>query len=120
MAASRRYEHEVANILGRVVALLGGSAGRHQEMGGCDPDGDVKFICGVVSPEDLVAVPRSNWVIASGYSGGGVHVINTRDYSTTQVFPTTNPRARFDKKTDRKSTRLNSSHIQKSRMPSSA
>ena len=30
-----------------------------QKSGGCDPDGNVKFICGVVSPEDLVAVPRS-------------------------------------------------------------
>jgi len=66
---------------------------------GCNPDGNVKFICGIVSPEDLVAVPRSDWVIASGYTGGGVHLINTRDYSATQVFPTTNPRERFDKKT---------------------
>ena len=68
------------------------------QSAGCDPDGNVKFICGVVSPEDLVAVPRSDWVVASGYTGGGVHLINSRDYSTTQVFPTTNPRERFDKK----------------------
>lgn len=65
----------------------------------CDPDGDIKFICGVISPEDLVAVPRSDWLIASGYSGGGVHLINTRDHSTRQVFPTTTRRERFDKRT---------------------
>ncbi len=69
------------------------------QSGGCDPDGRVRFICGVVSPEDLVAVPRSDLVIASGFSGGGVHLINTRDYSTRQVFPTSPPRERFDKKT---------------------
>ena len=69
------------------------------QSGGCDPDGNVKFICGVVSPEDLVAVPRSDWVIVSGYTGGAVHLINARDYSTTQVFPATTPRERFDKKT---------------------
>jgi len=66
---------------------------------GCEPDGNVKFICGVVSPEDLVAVPRSDWVIASGYTAGGVHLINTRDYTTTQVFPVANPRQRLDKTT---------------------
>ena len=63
----------------------------------CDPDGNVKFICGVVSPEDLVAVPQSDWVIVSGYSGGAVHLVNTRSYSPTQVFPASSPRERLDK-----------------------
>ena len=69
------------------------------QSAGCEPDGNVKFICGVVSPEDLVAVPRSDWVIASGYAGGGVHLVNTRDYTTTQVFPVAKPRERLDKTT---------------------
>src|SRR5687768_11102787 len=67
------------------------------QSGGCDPAGNVRFICGVISPEDLVAVPRSDWVVASGYAGGAVHLINTRTYATTQVFPTPKPRERFDK-----------------------
>jgi hypothetical protein len=65
----------------------------------CDPDGKVKFICGVVSPEDLVPVPRSDWVLASGYTRGGVHVINTRTFTPTQVFPVATPLERFDRKT---------------------
>jgi hypothetical protein len=69
------------------------------QSGRCDPDGKVNFICGVPSPEDLVAVPRSDWVIASGYVRGGVHVINSRNYSTTQLFPAASPRERFDNKT---------------------
>jgi hypothetical protein len=64
----------------------------------CEPHGNVRFICGVVSPEDLVAVPRSEWVVASGYSGGGVHLVNTRDHSTVQVYPAAKPRERLDKK----------------------
>src|SRR5262249_49782743 len=68
------------------------------QPGGCAPDGNVKFICGVVAPEDLVAVPRSDWVVASGLSGGGVHLVNTKDYTTTQVFPVAKPRERLDKK----------------------
>ena len=30
-----------------------------------EPDGDVEFVCGPVSPEDLIAVPESPWVIVS-------------------------------------------------------
>ena len=61
-----------------------------QQLRNCEPDGKIQFICGVVSPEDLVPVPRSDWVLTSGYIRGGVHVINTRTYSTTQVFPSRN------------------------------
>ncbi len=67
---------------------------------GCDPDGKVKYICGMISPEDLVAVPSSNWVVASGYTaGGGIHAINTRDHTTRLLFPAANPTLRADAKT---------------------
>lgn len=77
------------------VALPAGA----RQSGGCAPEGNVKFICGVPSPEDLVPVPRSEWVVASGLTRGGVHLVNTRDFSTMQVFPVTTPRERLDKKT---------------------
>src|SRR5262245_6038477 len=67
--------------------------------GRCEPAGNVTFICGVVSPEDLVPVPRSEWVVVSGYNGGAVHLASTREHSTIQVYPTANPKERFDKAT---------------------
>src|SRR5689334_16573345 len=67
---------------------------------GCDPDGKVKYICGMIAPEDLVAIPRSPWVVASGYTAGGaIHLIDTRNYSTIQAFPTASPLLRQDRKT---------------------
>jgi hypothetical protein len=69
------------------------------QSSGCLPDGNVRFICGIPSPEDLVPVPRSDWVVASGYIQGGVHLVNIRDSSHIQVFPTATPRERFDKAT---------------------
>jgi len=66
---------------------------------GCEPDGKVKYICGTIAPEDLIAVPRSPWVVASGYTAGGaIHLVNTRDYTTRQVFPAATPRLRPDTK----------------------
>ena len=63
----------------------------------CEPVGDLDFICGVTSPEDVVAIPYTHFVIASGYrEGGGIHYISTNDYSRMQVFPTEYPRLRHD------------------------
>lgn len=69
-----------------------------QQVDDCAPRGTLRFICGVVAPEDLVAVPRSAWVIASGYSGGGVHLIDIRTFTPTQVFPAATPRVRHDRR----------------------
>src|SRR5688500_15819843 len=85
-----------------LAALVLCSAGLRvgtMQSGGCEPAGNVKFIGGVVSPEDLVPVPRSGWVVVSGLTGGGVHLANTRDYSTIQVYPAAPPRERLDRKT---------------------
>jgi hypothetical protein len=84
-------------IVSFLVAMTGPAAG--QAGGGCEPDGKIRFICGVVSPEDLVPVPGGEWVITSGYIRGGVHLIDTRTFATVQVFPTAAPRERFDKST---------------------
>ena len=70
-AALEDLKIEDTNLLSSMVV-----PGLSMQTGGCEPDGKVNFICGVVSPEDLVQVPRSDWVIASGYTRGGVHVVD--------------------------------------------
>ena len=63
----------------------------------CDPDGDVQFLCGPVSPEDLAAVPQSPWVIASGMEDDGyLYLADVRDYTSTTLFPTESSRSRHD------------------------
>jgi hypothetical protein len=79
------------------VFFLGAVLPVGTQTGNCEPQGNVRFICGVVSPEDLVPVPRSEWVIASGYIRGGVSLVNTKTFAATQVFPVANPRERHDK-----------------------
>ena len=70
-----------------------------QQPAGCVPDGKIQFICGIPSPEDLVPVPRSEWVVVSGYIRGGVSLVNTKTFAATQVFPVAKPVERFDKST---------------------
>ena len=53
----------------------------------CDPDGDVQFICGPVSPEDLISVPQSPWVIISSMENEGhLYLADTRDH-TAAILP---------------------------------
>lgn len=67
---------------------------------GCDPVGNVRFVCDQVAPEDLAPGPGSEWVIASGMAANGaIRLINVRDRTTTVLFPTATPKERLDKKT---------------------
>ena len=50
--------------------------------------------------EDLVPVPKSDWIIASGLTTPGhLYLINGRDRSSTVLFPTEPPRQRPDTQT---------------------
>ena len=63
----------------------------------CDPVGDVRFICDMVSPEDIVVVPGAEWAIVSGArEGGRLNVVNVSDKTATVVFPTPDSEQRLD------------------------
>lgn len=66
---------------------------------GCDPVGGIRFVCDQSGPEDLVAVPGTAWVIASGMAmNGGVRLVHTRDLTSTTLFPSAQAQERHDKK----------------------
>src|SRR5262245_49130714 len=60
-----------------VVALVLGLAG--PRAAGCDPSGNIRFVCGQVGPEDLAVVPGGEWVLSSGnVANGGIRLIKVR------------------------------------------
>jgi sugar lactone lactonase YvrE len=66
----------------------------------CEPDGDIQFVCGPVSPEDLALVPDSPWVIVSSWEDDGyLSAADSRDHSTARLFPTETAEARHDSAT---------------------
>src|SRR5437867_604042 len=66
---------------------------------GCDPIGNVRFICDQIGPEDLVAVSGSEWVLSSGMAANGaIRLINLRDNTTTVLFPSAASKERPNKK----------------------
>jgi hypothetical protein len=67
---------------------------------GCDPVGEIRFVCGQAGPEDLVVVPGSDWIIASAYGAdGGLHLIDVKAGTSTRVFPSATAREHPDTKT---------------------
>ena len=63
----------------------------------CEADGAVQFVCGPVNPEDLILVPQSPWVIVSSMEDDGyLSATDSRDYSSTVVFPAATSRSRHD------------------------
>ena len=84
-------------LLLAVVCLVGSvSPGEGQ----CDPDGDVEFVCGPVSPEDLARVPRSPWILVSGMEDDGyLYATDVRDLTSSVLFPTPQAQPRHDRST---------------------
>src|SRR5262249_25066169 len=85
--------------LGIVVMLFLLAGNLEARAGGCDPVGDVRFICDQVGPEDLVAVPGAEWVLSSGMAANGaIRLINLRDKTTSVLFPSPASKERPNKK----------------------
>ena len=89
----------VLTLLGLLAFALPQGTGPAKPAG-CDPVGNVQFVCGLAGPEDLVAVPGSDWVIASGDAApGAITLINVRDKTTAALYPSPNLTQRLDAKT---------------------
>ena len=53
----------------------------------CTPSAGLSFICGLQAAEDLVLVPGTRWLIASGMTAGsGLHLIDTQAKTARNLF----------------------------------
>ena len=66
---------------------------------GCDDFGEYSYICGPISAEDLVLVPGTKWVIASGFGeGASLYLVDSEQKTWTNLYPADEPRARQNMK----------------------
>ena len=86
-----------------IVVLLGVAIGGSisigaQQPASCAPSGGLTFICGVPNPEDLVLVPNTRWLIASGMApGSGLHLVDTRAKTVRNLYAAGAPKTRADR-----------------------
>ncbi|MGE0593912.1 MAG: hypothetical protein AB7G23_16175 [Vicinamibacterales bacterium] len=58
----------------------------------CAPAGNLSFVCGPQSPEDIVEVPGTRWLVASGMvAGSGLHLVDTAAKTATALPLTSGP-----------------------------
>ncbi len=58
----------------------------------CEPDAGLSFICGLTNAEDLVEVPGTPWIIASGladgeHTDGHIYLVNAHDRTVQVLLP---------------------------------
>ena len=79
-----------------VTAVL--SAQGANQPPGCAPAGGLSFVCGIINGEDLVLVPDSSWLLASGMAAGsGLHAVDTKAKAVRILYGGATAAARADK-----------------------
>jgi hypothetical protein len=58
----------------------------------CDPSAGLKFICGMTNSEDLVQVPGTPWIVASGladaeHADGHIYLVNAQQRTLQVLLP---------------------------------
>jgi hypothetical protein len=59
---------------------------------GCEPDGNISYLCGLGTVEDLVAVPGTKWILGGqvGATRGkpaGFYLVDTRAHTISETMP---------------------------------
>lgn len=58
--------------------VLASAASAEENSAPCRPDSELDYLCGLQRPEDLVNIPGTQWLVASGFSPGeGIRFIDT-------------------------------------------
>ena len=64
----------------------------------CAPAGGLTFICGLQSPEDVVLVPGTRWLLTSGMApGAGLSVVDTQAKVVRKLYAVGTANARADR-----------------------
>ena len=87
----------IASFVWLTAASLLLAQGANQPPG-CAPAGGLSFVCGIVNGEDLVLVPNSSWLLASGMAPGtGLHAVDTKAKTVRTLYGGATAAARADR-----------------------
>ena len=80
-----------------VIVALPISPAAHAADDDCNDFNEFSFVCGLASAEDLVLVPGTKWIVASGFSGTvSLYLIDSEQKTWSAFYPADRPRALQD------------------------
>src|SRR5207248_1319003 len=82
-------------IVAKVSTLLAAAMAMSTQVAAqaaCDPAAGLIFICGLTNAEDLVQVPGTPWIVASGlaegeHAEGHIYLVNAHDRTVQVLLP---------------------------------
>src|SRR3954464_3221998 len=78
--------------------LLSAQTQTSQGTNACAPTNGLNFVCGARNPEDLVPIPETRWLIASGMrEGAGLKLVDTAAKTARPFYTGTAAQQRPDK-----------------------
>lgn len=90
-------KHTCLSLLLACSALIS-SHGLAAQAPDCSPAGGLTFLCGLQNPEDVVVVPGTRWLLASGMApGAGLTLVDTQAKTVRKVFAPGTAVARADR-----------------------
>ena len=93
-----RMKHTIVALVAGLMATAALLAQGANQPPGCAPAGGLSFVCGIVNGEDLVLVPNSTWLLASGMApGSGLHAVETKAKAVRTLYGGATAAARADK-----------------------
>lgn len=83
-------------MLALAALLLAGAAPAPQ---GCAPDSDLAYVCGTERPEDILPLPETRWLVASGFArGAGLKLIDAPARTLTRWYTGEPAQIAFDRR----------------------
>src|SRR3954454_17582288 len=80
------------------LAPLSAQSQPTQATTACAPANGLNFVCGAQNPEDLVPVPGTRWLVASGMrEGAGLKLVDTADKTARPFYSGSAAQQRPDK-----------------------
>jgi hypothetical protein len=81
-----------------ICSALIGSRSLTAQAPDCSPAAGLTFICGLQNPEDVVVIPGTRWLLASGMApGAGLTLVDTQAKSVRKLFAPGSANARADR-----------------------
>lgn len=74
-----------------MISAIGGFQAHASEAQGseqqCKTSVDMSYICDIANAEDLVSIPATHWILASGYTpGGAIYAIDAKSKAPIQAY----------------------------------